>query len=329
MRQFKKKAFTLVELIVVIAILAILGTIGFISLWGYSAMARDTARINNINILTKAIELYKLEDWAYPAVSNWVEITFSGSTLWTQWTFWEVSKKDIRRVSNIPTDPLTGSKYAYATTENTWEYQVWSIVESQWSLLSTSQLQYSYADGILASFASTKIKWNYNGKFITHIETLTPTSKNIWILWVPSILITDISDAVTNKIDVSTIHSNNLFVYEWKKTAPASYSWFLLPYTPSPLWVIQTTQNNPDSLVEVIYQGTTGDLSTGAGKLDLAENIVSYYAGTLISESSYFDEWANIDPLTDTNEAVAMINTYVVVGVGWMSVEITGISVTD
>ncbi|MDD2745529.1 MAG: type II secretion system protein, partial [Candidatus Gracilibacteria bacterium] len=42
-----KKAFTLIELIVVITILAILGTIGFLSIGGYSSKARDSARIGD------------------------------------------------------------------------------------------------------------------------------------------------------------------------------------------------------------------------------------------------------------------------------------------
>jgi prepilin-type N-terminal cleavage/methylation domain-containing protein len=42
MRNTKKQAFTLVELIVVITILAILGTIAFISLQGYSQDAKNS-----------------------------------------------------------------------------------------------------------------------------------------------------------------------------------------------------------------------------------------------------------------------------------------------
>ncbi|MDD3145345.1 MAG: type II secretion system protein [Candidatus Gracilibacteria bacterium] len=50
-----KKAFTLVELIVVITILAILGTIAFINLQGYSTGARDSKRLSDINNIQKKI----------------------------------------------------------------------------------------------------------------------------------------------------------------------------------------------------------------------------------------------------------------------------------
>jgi len=52
-----KKAFTLVELIVVITILAVLGTIAFISLQGYSGEARDSKRLSDVNNLVKKVNI--------------------------------------------------------------------------------------------------------------------------------------------------------------------------------------------------------------------------------------------------------------------------------
>jgi len=52
-----KKAFTLVELIVVITILAILGTIAFISLQGYSTDARNSKRTQDLNNLAWAVNI--------------------------------------------------------------------------------------------------------------------------------------------------------------------------------------------------------------------------------------------------------------------------------
>lgn len=51
-----KKAFTLVELIVVITILAILGTIAFISLQGYSQDAKNSKVTSDLRTIVSAVE---------------------------------------------------------------------------------------------------------------------------------------------------------------------------------------------------------------------------------------------------------------------------------
>ena len=60
-----KKAFTLVELIVVITILAILGTIAFLSLQGYSWEARDAKRLTNVSDISKKISIEVAKGAAY------------------------------------------------------------------------------------------------------------------------------------------------------------------------------------------------------------------------------------------------------------------------
>ena len=77
-----KKAFTLVELIVVITILAILGTIAFISLNGYSAQARDSKRLTDVNQATSKINIElvrgaQLNEMLTGAVSGLTAVTFT------------------------------------------------------------------------------------------------------------------------------------------------------------------------------------------------------------------------------------------------------------
>jgi prepilin-type N-terminal cleavage/methylation domain-containing protein len=52
-----KKAFTLVELIIVITILAILATIGFMSYQSYTADARNGKRSSDISSLQSKLEI--------------------------------------------------------------------------------------------------------------------------------------------------------------------------------------------------------------------------------------------------------------------------------
>jgi len=101
MMKNTKKAFTLVELIVVITILAILGTIAFISLQGYSQDAKNTKVTSDVWQLIAAIETktaannwialgdtietnaaYEITNWA--SSSNQVN---SWTTVYNTWTF--------------------------------------------------------------------------------------------------------------------------------------------------------------------------------------------------------------------------------------------------
>jgi prepilin-type N-terminal cleavage/methylation domain-containing protein len=66
MKQTNFKWFTLVELIVVITIIAILWTIAFITLQWYSAQARDSKRLSDIQNIKKSLELFSLNTWKYP-----------------------------------------------------------------------------------------------------------------------------------------------------------------------------------------------------------------------------------------------------------------------
>lgn len=323
MKTYNKQAFTLVELIVVITVLAILATIGFISFTGYAVIARDTTRINDINTITKSIELYNTETSSFPSVTDGTSVTFSWSTIWNQWVFWQDSIIDTRRISEIPTDPLTWDLYWYSVTQSTWEYQVWVILERD-DTAYNSIIPTSYANDILASFTTTRLKWNYNWKFITYSEVVSPSTRNIWILWVPSLLLRDITYT-----ELSDIHTNNTFVYQWQQTAPASYSWSLVSNLAWNPGVTLTTNNNPASRVEVIFQWTTAELSTWTWKLQLAENINDYYSNTAISNSDSFSEWSGLNPTANSSQAIEIINLYLSNNQWWLDGDFLGIDSSD
>lgn len=73
--------FTLVELIVVITILVILGTIAFVNMRGFSASARDSARIENLANLKKGLDIYRTKNGTYPMPEGPLNILASGSII--------------------------------------------------------------------------------------------------------------------------------------------------------------------------------------------------------------------------------------------------------
>jgi prepilin-type N-terminal cleavage/methylation domain-containing protein len=333
------KAFTLVELIVVITILAILGTIGYISLLGYNVIARDSVRIADITNIAKVVELTKLETGSFPAVTNPTNITFSGATIWRQGGFGTASHVDARRLSEIPTDPLTGNEYAYSVTQRTWEYQVGGIVERSGAAYDNTlkNIQYtstqnpfitqSYAAelrDVLPDFATTTVRGNYNGKFITHTENIDQDTKDIYILWVPTILTNNIDDTTLEQV-----HANSSFAYTWGPSAPAAYAWKVNPKTPEPLNITLTTTHNPTNNIAVIYQGTNQELSTTAWKITLVTNLQSYYQNSVFADSSDLQSITHLDIVNDANGAITLANSFLNTEHGWLSGEYLDIQTSE
>ena len=70
MKKSNKKAFSLIELLVVIAIIGILATLAVISLQGARKGARDAKRVANIKQIQTALELYFNDEGRYPSSLN-------------------------------------------------------------------------------------------------------------------------------------------------------------------------------------------------------------------------------------------------------------------
>jgi len=65
-----QKGFTIVELVVVIAVIGILAAITTVSYNGFQAKARDAKRLNNVQIITDALQAYQLKVGSYPTASG-------------------------------------------------------------------------------------------------------------------------------------------------------------------------------------------------------------------------------------------------------------------
>jgi len=180
-----KNAFTLVELIVVITILAILWTIAFISLQWYSAQARDTTRVSDIQNIKKSLELFSLNTWKYPIPDTPSTVSYGTQDLWYQWTIWnDVTTNLSRNLNKKPTDPLTESEYIYSTISSQTQYELLSIYESDLVSMTSPQLSPLKGEGarpelfgqVNASNANyPKISWTYNWVFVKAWNYIIPT----------------------------------------------------------------------------------------------------------------------------------------------------------
>ncbi len=63
---FRRKGFTLIELLVVIAIIGLLASIVLVSMGGVRGKARDAKRMQELNQIAKAVQLYWSDNGYYP-----------------------------------------------------------------------------------------------------------------------------------------------------------------------------------------------------------------------------------------------------------------------
>ena len=147
--NIRKQAFTLVELIVVITILAILWTIAFISLQWFSKDARNSARSTDLKNIEKVLTLDQVTNWEYVLPSNAQQVTYSWAEVWTQWTFWEETRKQLwtqAQISEVPTDPLTWNEYTYSVLNTRQEIQLaWVFEWDYYGYNNLNKLNNTYA----------------------------------------------------------------------------------------------------------------------------------------------------------------------------------------
>ena len=124
----KQRGFTIVELLIVIVVIAILAAITIVAFNGIQKRGSDSQRKSDIAAITKALELYYIDNGRYPAGSGSTTINNSWST--TADTSWQNLATALAPYAvKLPTDPTstpavavtggTGYNYAYYANTNT------------------------------------------------------------------------------------------------------------------------------------------------------------------------------------------------------------------
>jgi prepilin-type N-terminal cleavage/methylation domain-containing protein len=209
-----KKAFTLVELIVVITILAILWTIAFISLQWYSKNARDSTVISDISLITTSLELFNVDSWKYPEPDGpTFQVTQSTAIIFTQGFIWDGVTSNLWRLNKKPLHPLTNKEYIYSKTMYGNVYEIGSELEI-WEWISMLDSTYAANRDDLYNY----IKWTYNW-----VTAFTQTWWIKYVLALPSI--------ITNTgVTMPYIDTFNKLLISWLTKS----EW--LEYTPKVVW---------------------------------------------------------------------------------------------
>ena len=279
-----KKAFTLVELIVVITILAILWSIAFVSLQWFQADARDSKRVAEVNNVKKSLELFSLKAWKYPKPDNAEQVKYDDELLWYQWTVWDnVIQQLSRNLSEKPLDPLYNTEYIYSLTNNETKYEIMSVYE--WDIVASLPLiETTYANENLTA----KVEWTYNWVYVKSTSYYVP---------LPSIIT---SEEVTWWLTLTWWNINSQVV-NGKKNIPQ-------------IWTINRVTNNNWEWTIVnlsVYWTWVTSKSSDSIKQALAEAIQWAYTWTVLATEGIYK---NILEKTTTEDLVSLVDTLVLNG---------------
>ncbi len=286
------KGFTLVELIVVITILSILALIGFISFTSYTYYARDGVRVSDIKSIQSSLSIFHIEKWFLPKPSSGVPVTYSGTTLRTQWFFDNQLFANVGKINKKPVDPLTSTEYTYSVLENGQEYELAAAYES-------SSISYSpLIESASADFRYAIVKGTYNGRMIQ-----SDVGSNRFIFAIPSIINTWVSSQT-----IQDIIQNKQIVIDGLWNIPQNYAgkgWSLS-------WAVDW---NVSSNQFIVFSWTLDQSKTSTGILQIISNLQNVYKDTILAKDKDIEPILALDPIWNASEAVAQMQIIINGGV--------------
>jgi len=114
-----KKAFSLVELLVVITIIAILSVVAYTALGGQTAKARNSRRIQDVSTIQSALEIFFIENnSAYPDRLDDGNQADSSNDLVPKY------------MPKMALDPATDAEYTYGVSGSNKRYQLAATIEN-------------------------------------------------------------------------------------------------------------------------------------------------------------------------------------------------------
>lgn len=194
-----KKAFTLVELIVVMSVLVILSSMWYMSYIWYLTDTKDA---------NKVTQVHTIWDWIDLALSKWISIVPEDSiqinVLWekysVQWQAWKEVIWKIKYLSNW-LDPTTNKPFVFSIWANGRQYDIFTILENEENLPKKS------SNGIITYTSNEKIPYVY-------------WKNTIWILVDSDYLPLNLTATWIINLDCSTDLGYKLLFSNWDILSP-------------------------------------------------------------------------------------------------------------
>ena len=214
--KIQKKAFTLLEILIVVAILGIMMAGAIITFNKWFVKSRDAVRKADINAISNAIETYKLEYNRYPAPDSYLQVTdWSGNNLWQQWEFWTGVYSLVPSLTKLPRDIVTNEFYGYSVTNDGRFFQLLAWMEGE---VDTGNVAYLFSNGYAYDKGIPYIQWNflwylmyqdgYNRYWIIEAPSLFLYTGNIvqtWSLFIESGLEDPVPLTEIKRVDITLL----------------------------------------------------------------------------------------------------------------------------
>ena len=133
MKNFKK-AYTLIEMLMVVAIIGVLASSIIIGLGASRASARDARRITDLKNVQVVLELYYNKYGFYPRQGELA----TGSMSWSDFNTIMTSKEVDLKINKLPRDPSSSSGKSYMYGTNGQSYVLGAQLETDHPSLNES-----------------------------------------------------------------------------------------------------------------------------------------------------------------------------------------------
>ena len=127
--RISKKAFTLIELIVVIAIIWFLGMVWVMTFMEWFSKSRDASRIAALQNMSMALETYLANHTTFPLPDDYVEIKYSWETVTYQGKFGKNVVSELPSMKQAPKDPKDNTYYTYTVSADKKNYELLVMME--------------------------------------------------------------------------------------------------------------------------------------------------------------------------------------------------------
>jgi len=203
-----KKAFTLVELVIVAVILSILATVWFISYEDYLADTRDSKRLSQLAGLRDSLRLSTTKG-ALPLPDDYVEIRNNATTFLYQWYAWDNVLEGISYSENTA-DPFDDIPYTYLLSRNKKDFQLlWFLEKHNADVISR------FSNDV---YAAVDYSQRYPNVFWKKLWILVEQQTNTPLQEIPAYTASwymDLQDSTTTEFDA---YVTDTYLISWKES---------------------------------------------------------------------------------------------------------------